>query len=217
MSATLRLLIVDDHPVVRSGLAALLHGQAGPDRSTPVTLDVVGNAADAAQALTLARQTAPDVVLADLRLGPGPDGVALTAQLRALPEPPAVVILTTYDHDTDIVRAVEAGAVGYLLKDSPVEDVVAAVVDAAGGKAVWSPTLTRRIVTGLRAPRARLSARETEVLQLVAEGLSNREIARSLFISEATVKTHLVHLNAKLHAGSRTEAVAQARRQGLLS
>ncbi len=213
-AATLRLLVVDDHPVVRSGLAALLDRQQAPSEAT--TLEVVGQAGDADEALALAADTVPDVVLADLRLGPGPDGAALTAALRRLPRPPAVVILTTYDHDSDIVRAVEAGAVGYLLKDAPVEAVVTAVVDAAAGRAVWSPSLTDRIVTGMRTPRARPSDRETEVLRLVAEGYSNREIARALFISEATVKTHLVHLNAKLGSASRTEAVAKARRQGLL-
>jgi DNA-binding NarL/FixJ family response regulator len=144
------------------------------------------------------------------------DGVATTAALRALPEPPAVLILTTFDHDAQIVRAVEAGAAGYLLKEVGVEVISRAIVDAAAGASVHTPGGDERLVAALRAPRVELTAREQEVLALVAEGLSNREIAVRLFVAEATVKTHIVHLLDKLGADSRTGAVSEARRRGLL-
>jgi DNA-binding NarL/FixJ family response regulator len=210
---SIRIVIVDDHPVVRSGLHALLDQR--PD------LDVVGQAGSGAEALDVVAATNPDVVLCDLRLGEGLDGVEVTRELRG-PRPesgapgPAVVILTTFDHDADIVRAVEAGAAGYLLKDASADDIAAAIAQAARGESVFSAALTRRVVDAMRTQRAELSPREREILALLAEGLSNREMARRVFLSEATVKTHLVHIYSKLQVEGRTAAVARARAAGLL-
>ncbi|MBK6885491.1 MAG: response regulator transcription factor [Tetrasphaera sp.] len=204
-----RVLVVDDHPVVRAGLRALL--------STSPEIDVVGEAGDAPSALAGVASHRPDVVLCDLRLGEGADGVAVTRAVRALgPDAPAVVILTTYDHDGDIVRAVEAGAAGYLLKDAAPDDIVAAIRRAADGETVLSARLTQRVVDTMRTRRAGLSEREIEVLGLVAVGRSNREIARELLVSEATVKTHLNHAFGKLGVDNRTAAVAAARSAGLI-
>lgn len=202
------VLLVDDHPVVRSGLRALLAGEP--------SLDVVGAAATAEEALQLVATRNPDVVLSDLRLGDGIDGVALTETLRRGGERPAVLILTTYDNDSDIVRAVMAGAAGYLLKDAEPEVIVQGIHDAAGGRLVLSPELERRVADRMADGVPQLSDRELEVLRLVAHGLANKEIARALFISEATVKTHLVHIFGKLHTDSRTSAVAAARAHGLI-
>lgn len=205
---TVRVMLVDDHPIVRTGIRAVLQTQAD--------VEVVAEASSGEEAITLTARTAPDVVLCDLRLGEGIDGIATTEALRALPNPPAVVMLTTYDRDADIVRAVEAGAAGYLLKDAPTERIVAALRAAASGGVVHDPELAERVAHVLRAPRVTLTAREHEVLQRLELGESNRDIARSLFISEATVKTHIVHIFAKLGADSRTEAVRIARDRGLL-
>jgi DNA-binding NarL/FixJ family response regulator len=202
------VLLVDDHPVVRSGLRALLAGEP--------TLDVVGAAATAEEALTLVATLDPDVVLSDLRLGYGIDGVTLTETLRRGGERPAVLILTTYDNDSDIVRAVMAGAAGYLLKDAEPEVIVQGIHDAAGGRLVLSPELEQRVAARMTHGVPQLSDRELDVLRLVAEGRANKEIARTLFISEATVKTHLVHIFGKLHTDSRTSAVAAARTHGLI-
>lgn len=197
------VLVVDDHPVVRAGLTALLSVQPG--------LRVVGEAADGTEAVRLAAELAPDVVLCDLRLGDGPDGVQVTRAVDT-----AVLILTTYDHDADLVRAVEAGAAGYLLKDADPADIVAAIQAAARGETVLGPHLTSRVVAAMRVRRADLSARELEVVGLVAHGLSNRDIARRLVVTEATVKTHLNHVFGKLGVDNRTAAVAAARGAGLL-
>lgn len=202
------VLLVDDHPVVRSGLRALLAGEP--------SLDVVGAAATAEEALQLVATLNPDVVLSDLRLGDGIDGVTLTKTLRRGGERPAVLILTTYDNDSDIVRAVMAGAAGYLLKDAEPEVIVQGIHDAAGGRLVLSPELERRVADRMTDGVPQLSDRELEVLTLVADGLANKEIARTLFISEATVKTHLVHIFGKLHTDSRTSAVAAGRAHGLV-
>ncbi|GMA21490.1 response regulator transcription factor [Arsenicicoccus piscis] len=205
---TVRVLIVDDHPVVRSGLVALLGAQ--PD------LEIVGESASGEEAVQLAAQTAPEVVLCDLRLGAGMDGVAVTRALAGLAASPAVVILTTYDHDVDIVRAVEAGAAGYLLKDAAPAEIAAAVTQAAAGETILSPDLTERVIHTMRNRTAGLSARELDVLRLVAQGLSNRDTAARLFVSEATVKSHLIHVFSKLGVDSRTAAVAAARAAGLI-
>ncbi|AQX15177.1 DNA-binding response regulator [Tessaracoccus lapidicaptus] len=204
----IRVLIVDDHPVVRSGLQALLEG--APD------LAVVGTAASGEEALRLTGQVDPDVVLCDLRLGPGLDGVGVTTALRAHTGGPAVLILTTYDNDSDITRAVLAGAAGYLLKDAQPAEIIAGIADAAAGRLVLSTELEGRVVERMTQGVPSLSARELDVLRLVAEGVTNRGIAKRLYISEGTVKTHLVHAFAKLGAESRTAAVAAARRHGLL-
>ncbi|AKT50510.1 response regulator [Arsenicicoccus sp. oral taxon 190] len=205
---SVRVVIVDDHPVVRAGLRALL--------STDHRVEVVGEAASGEEALVVVARRAPEVVLMDLRLGAGMDGVATTTALLGRPDPPRVLILTTYDTDADIVRAVEAGASGYLLKDAPSTSLVEAVEQAARGETVLAPRVAQLLMTRLRDPRPDLSAREVDVLRGVAEGLSNKAIARSLFISEATVKTHLVHCFDKLGVDSRTAAVAEARRRGVV-
>ncbi len=203
-----RLLIVDDHPVVRTGLRALFD-----DRTD---IQVVGEAASGEEAVALAAHAAPDVVLCDLRLGAGLDGVQTTARLRAADPAPAVVILTTFDRDVEIIDAIEAGAAGYLLKDVAPETIVTAVLDAAAGRLVLAPELAQRVVDTMRRPRLRFTDRERDVLTALDAGCSNREIAKSLFISEATVKTHLVHIFDKLGVDSRAKAVTVARERGLL-
>ena len=205
---SVRVVVVEDHPVTRVGIVALL-GQ--DDRIT-----VVGEAADGEGGLEVAAREDPDVVVTDLRLGDGLDGVGLTRALRSGRGAPAVLVLTTYDTDRDIVRAVEAGASGYLLKDAAPADIVGAVVRAAGGETVLAPALAQRVVARMSRPRPELSAREVEIVAAVAQGLGNREIARTLVISEATVKTHLVHVFTKLDVDSRTAAVARAREDGLI-
>jgi DNA-binding NarL/FixJ family response regulator len=207
---SVRLLLADDHPVVRAGLAGML--AAEPD------LEIVGEAADGAEACALARELRPDVVLMDLRM-PGVDGVSATAVISAeLPET-RVLVLTTYDTDADIVRAVEAGATGYLLKDTPRRQLADAVRAAARGETVLAPTAAATLLTRMRtpaAPQAVLTARETQVLALVGEGRTNADIGRELFISEATVKTHLIRVFTKLGVDDRTAAVTVAMRRGLL-
>lgn len=205
---SLRALIVDDHPIVRAGLRALFGAESG--------VEVVGEAANGEEAVTLARHLHPDVVLCDLRLGDGMDGVQTTSELRALDPAPAVVILTTFDRDAEILGAVEAGAAGYLLKDAPSAQIVAAIRGAAAGQLVFSPELTTRVVNVMRAPRVKLTEREREVLRLLDTGASNREIAKALFVTEATVKTHLVHVFDKLGVDSRARAVAVSRETGIL-
>ncbi|MCT1618894.1 response regulator [Janibacter hoylei] len=205
---SVRVIVVEDHPVTRVGIVALL-GQ--DDRIT-----VVGEAADGEGGLEVAAREDPDVVVTDLRLGDGLDGVGLTRALRSGRGAPEVLVLTTYDTDRDIVRAVEAGASGYLLKDAAPADIVEAVVRAAGGETVLAPALAQRVVARMSRPRPELSAREVEIVAAVARGLGNREIARTLVISEATVKTHLVHVFTKLDVDSRTAAVARAREEGLI-
>jgi DNA-binding NarL/FixJ family response regulator len=202
------LLIVDDHPIVRTGLRALFDDQ--PD------IAVVGEAASGDEALTLAMHLSPDVVLCDLRLGEGLGGVQTTSRLRAREPAPAVVILTTFDRDVEIIEAIEAGAAGYLLKDVAPATIVTAVRDAAAGRLILAPELARRVVDSMRRPRVRFTDRERDVLAALESGSSNREIAKTLFISEATVKTHLVHIFDKLGVDSRAKAVSAAREQGLL-
>lgn len=204
----LRVLIADDHPIVRAGVRALFAGQ--PD------IDVVGEAATGEEAVTLARHLAPDVVLCDLRMGEGMDGVAATAEMRALTPAPAVIILTTFDRDAEILGAIEAGASGYVLKDAPPDAIARAVREAAAGRLALTPELSERVVQVLRAPRVRLTDREHEVLRLLDTGASNPQIAKALFVTEATVKTHLAHIFAKLGVDSRSRAVAVARERGLL-
>ena len=204
----LRVLIVDDHPIVRAGLRALFGTESG--------VEVVGEAATGEEAVALARHLHPDVALCDVRLGDGMDGVQTTGQLRALDPAPAVVILTTFDRDAEILGAVEAGAAGFLLKDAPSEQIVAAIRGAAAGQLVFSPELTTRVVNVMRAPRVKLTERELDVLRLLDTGASNREIAKALFVTEATVKTHLVHVFDKLGVDSRARAVAVARETGIL-
>ncbi len=205
----IRIVIVDDHPVVRTGLAGMLANQP---RYT-----VVGEAADGHQALATIRATRPDVVLMDLRM-PLLDGADVIERLSAeLPEI-NVLVLTTYDTDADILRAIEAGATGYLLKDTPREELFRAIEAAAIGQSWLTPAIATRLVTRVRTPIGEpISQRETEVLRLVARGASNKEIAASLFISEATVKSHLIHIFRKLNVDDRTAAVTVALERGLLT
>jgi len=202
------VLLVDDHPVVRAGIRGMLDGE--PD------LAVVGEAGSGAEALTAVAALSPRVVLMDLRL-PGLDGATATSRILAAAPGTRVVVLTTYDTDRDILRAVEAGAAGYLLKDVSRADLLAAVRAAAGGETVLAPAVAGRLISRLRRPAGpALSPREIEVLRLVARGLSNGEIGQALFIGEATVKTHLLRAFAKLGVSDRTAAVTSALAAGLL-
>lgn len=194
--------------MTRMGVVALL----GQDER----IEVVGEAGAGEDALGVVAREHPDVVVTDLRLGDGLDGVGVTSAVRGTRPAPAVLVLTTYDTDRDIVRAVEAGAAGYLLKDADPARITDAVIRAAAGGTVLSPDLAQRVVARISRPEADLSPREVEILAAVARGLSNREIARALVISEATVKTHLVHVFTKLDVDSRTAAVARAREDGLI-
>ena len=204
----IRLLIVDDHPVVRDGLRGMLAGD--PD------LEVVGEASDGAEALRLVGPLRPDVILMDLRM-PGMGGAAAIRALAEQGYQARVLVLTTYDTDSDVVPALEAGATGYLLKDAPRGELVRAIRAAARGEAVLAPSVATRLVSQLRAPaQDALSERELEVLTLIAQGETNRGAAARLFISEATVKTHLLHIYAKLDVNDRAAAVAAGYERGLL-
>ena len=210
MSAQLiRLLIADDHPVVRDGLS----GMFAPDPG----FEVVGEACDGAEAVRLAAQLKPDVVLMDLRM-PVMDGVTAIEELAKRGVAARVLVLTTYDTDSYVLPAVEAGATGYLLKDAPSDELLRAVRAAAHGESVLAPTVAARLLSRVRSPgQEPLSQRELEVLELVAAGKGNREAAACLFITEATVKTHLLNIYAKLGVGDRAAAVAEAFNRGLLT
>ncbi|MER6196375.1 response regulator transcription factor [Streptomyces sp. NPDC001586] len=207
---TIRLLLADDHPVVRAGLRAVL--------DTEADFAVVAEAATAERAVELAGSEPVDVVLMDLQFGPGPGmhGSEATALITARPDSPRVLVLTTYDTDADILAAVEAGASGYLLKDAPPEELAAAVRTAAAGQSALAPAVALRLMDRMRTPAEALTKRELEVLQLVADGLSNQQISKKLFLSQATVKSHLVHIYAKLGVDSRTSAVAAAATRRLI-
>jgi DNA-binding NarL/FixJ family response regulator len=204
----LRILIVDDHPVVRAGLAGMLAAETD--------IEVVGEAGDGEEAVVVARRMRPDVVLMDLRM-PRVDGAEATARIVTADPNIKVLILTTYDTDSDIIRAVEAGATGYLLKDTPRVELASAVRAAARGETVLAPPVAARLVSHLRNPgQEQLTPREAEVLAEVARGLSNAEVGRELFIGEATVKTHLLRIFAKLGVDDRTAAVTLAYERGIL-
>ncbi|WP_269857343.1 response regulator [Streptomyces sp. RPT161] len=206
--APVRLLIADDHPVVRDGLRGMFAGDPG--------FEVVAEAADGAEAVALAERLGPDVVLMDLRM-PRLDGVSAIRAMAERRVPARVLVLTTYDTDSDVLPAVKAGATGYLLKDTARDELVRAVRAAARGESVLSPAVASRVLGQVRTPeREPLSPREIEVLGLVAAGSTNRESAARLFISEATVKTHLLHIYAKLGVKDRAAAVAVAYAKGLL-
>ncbi|WP_206791950.1 response regulator transcription factor [Amycolatopsis sp. MtRt-6] len=203
------LLIVDDHPVVRDGL----RGMFGADPR----FEVVGEAGDGAEAVSAAERLRPDVILMDLRM-PGTDGVAAIKELAKRGVPARVLVLTTYDTDSHVLPAIEAGATGYLLKEAPRAELVRAVEAAAHGQAVLSPAIATRLLGQVRKPaQAPLSQRELEVLELIAQGSTNREAAKRLFISETTVKTHLLHVYAKLGVNDRAAAVAAAFSRGYLA
>jgi DNA-binding NarL/FixJ family response regulator len=209
MTDPIRLLIVDDHPVVRDGLRGMFTGTS--------EVDVVGEAADGAEAVTLAEALRPDVILMDLRM-PGVDGVTAIGRLSERGLDTRVLVLTTYDTEADVVPAIEAGATGYLLKDAPRDELFRAVRAAARGESVLAPSVAAKLIGQVRAPaRESLSQRELEVLGLIARGSTNREAAAHLFISEATVKTHLLHIYGKLGVRDRASAVAAAYERGLLT
>jgi DNA-binding NarL/FixJ family response regulator len=205
------LLIVDDHPVVRDGLRGMFESAPG--------FRVLGEASNGVEAVERAAHLDPDVILMDLRM-PGGAGVDAIRELTRRSARAKVLVLTTYDTDSDTLPAIEAGATGYLLKDAPRDELFTAVRAAAEGRTVLSPAVASRLVSAVRSPQSPgnepLSAREREVLALVAKGTSNREIARELFISEATVKTHLTHLYGKLGVKDRAAAVAVAYDRGIL-
>jgi DNA-binding NarL/FixJ family response regulator len=203
------LLIVDDHPVVRDGLRGMF--------SADPRFEVLGEAGDGAEAIAAAERLRPDVILMDLRM-PKTDGVTAIKELAKRGVPARVLVLTTYDTDSDVLPAIEAGATGYLLKDAPREELFRAVEAAAQGQAALSPAVATRLMGQIRQPASEpLSQRELEVLELIAQGSTNREAARQLFISEATVKTHLLHLYAKLGVNDRAAAVATAFSRGYLT
>lgn len=207
----IRVLVVDDHPVVRAGMVAMLSEAEG--------LDVVGEAADGAQCLAQVAALEPHVVLMDLRM-PVLDGAQATARLAESAHDVQVLVLTTYDTDADIVRAVEAGARGYLLKDADPRDLADAIRAAARGETVLAPAVAAKLADRMRAPRpgaaVDLTTRERQVLERVARGLTNAQIGRELFIGEATVKTYLLRTFSKLQVSDRTAAVTTAYRLGLL-
>ena len=204
----IRLLIVDDHPVVRGGLRGIFAGDG--------TFEVVGEAANGAEAVARAVELRADVVLMDLRM-PEMGGVEAIRRLRATAPSAHVLVLTTYDTDDDVLPAIEAGATGYLLKDAPREDLVRAVRAAARGESALSHAIAGRVLARVRGPaREGLSQRELEVLRLVANGVPTREVAARLFVSEATVKTHLLHIYDKLGVRDRAAAVGEAYRRRLL-
>lgn len=203
------LLIVDDHPVVRDGLRGMF--TADP------RFEVLGEAGDGAEAIAAAEKLRPDVILMDLRM-PRTDGVTAIKELAKRGVPSRVLVLTTYDTDSDVLPAIEAGATGYLLKDAPRDELFRAVEAAARGQAVLSPAVATRLMGQMRQPASEpLSQRELEVLSLIARGSTNREAAKQLFISEATVKTHLLHVYAKLGVNDRAAAVATAFSRGYLT
>ena len=208
MSRALRLLISDDHPVVRVGLIGMLSAEPG--------FEVVGEAADGAEAVSLSSRLEPDVVLMDLRM-PGVDGVEATAKIKAERPETGVLILTTYESDADILRAIEAGATGYLLKDAPREDLFRAIRSVAEGDSTLAPAIAARLMQRVRVPPEKLlSAREIEVLELVARGTSNKDVATTLWISETTVKSHMLHIFGKLEVTDRTAAVTAAIKRGII-
>jgi DNA-binding NarL/FixJ family response regulator len=205
----IRILIVDDHPVVREGLAGMLAGQSD--------FEVVALAANGAEGVALYEQHTPDVVLMDLRM-PVLDGVGAIEQIRAKRPSAHILVLTTYDSDADIVRAIEAGATGYLLKDAPRDELFRSIRASARGESALSAAVASRLMSRMRAPaEENLSTREIEVLQLVARGTSNKEIGKQLHISTATVKTHLIHIFDKLGVKDRTSAVTVALERRILT
>jgi DNA-binding NarL/FixJ family response regulator len=204
----IRILLADDHPVVRAGVRAMLASDS--------ELDIVGEATAPGEAVAMAAELRPDIVLMDLQFGTVQTGADATRLIRALNDPPPVLVLTNYDTDSDILSAVEAGASGYLLKDSPPDELIAAIRAAAAGETALAPAIAGRLLARMRSPQPSLSRREIEVLRLVAEGSTNGDIARRLHISDATVKSHLVHIYPKLGVPSRTAAVAAARESGIL-
>lgn len=206
---SVRVLVVDDHPMMRAGLTALF--------DTDLSIEVVAAVGTTTEALAEVSRERPDVVLMDLQFNRQFDGARATREIRAMPDPPAVLILTNFDTDADIIEAIEAGAAGYLLKDAAPEDITSAIRAAAAGETALAPSVATRLFARMQQPHSALSARELEVLSLVASGHSNTDIARQLHLSETTVKSHLAHIYPKLGVNSRTAAVAEARKRGMIS
>ena len=205
---SVRVLISDDHPVVRAGLRGMLSGE--PD------FEVVGEAQNGKEAVALTGDLRPDVVLMDLRM-PEMDGVTAIGRIKEEHPEVQMLVLTTYESDADIIRAVEVGATGFLLKDAPREELFAAIRAAAEGKSPLSPAVAARMMRRMRGPAEEaLSAREIEVLELVARGTSNKEIAKQLWVSETTVKSHMLHIFDKLGVTDRTAAVTAALKRGII-
>ena len=211
---SIRIMMVDDHPVVRTGLRALL--EADDDIEVVAEVGTGDQALRRLDQLAATEPGAPDLVLMDLNLGEGIDGIETTRTLRARHPGVQVLAVTTFDAEADIVGALEAGATGYVLKDSPTEALLAAVREAAAGRSVLSPEVQQRLVARMTDPAGALSPREAEILEALATGATNREVARALFISESTVKTHLVHLYDKLGVDSSTAALRVARERRLI-
>ena len=212
MTEPIRIVVADDHPIVRAGIVGLLETAEG--------IEVVGEAADGAEAVALAEAERPDLVLMDLRM-PGVDGASATASIVAAATGTRVLVLTTYETDDHILAVIEAGASGYLLKAAPQAEILAGIRAVAAGETVLAPSIAAKLVSRVRADAAServpsLSPREREVLALVADGRSNPEIARTLYLGEATVKTHLLHVFEKLGVNDRTRAVTRAMELGLL-
>jgi DNA-binding NarL/FixJ family response regulator len=208
VTTTIRVFLVDDHLVVRAGLRALLNTQ--PD------VEVVGEASSGEEAATAIPSASPDLVMMDLDMGTGMHGAEAIKRLRSDGVDVPVLVFTTYDTDADVVRAADAGAIGYLLKDSTPDEIFGAVRGAVAGRSVLSPAVASRLVQQMQRPQEALTARESELLSLLAEGMTNRELGKALFISEATVKTHLGHIYAKLGVDNRSAAVSVAlRRDGI--
>jgi DNA-binding NarL/FixJ family response regulator len=203
----IRVLVADDHPIVRSGIVALL--ESADDMA------VVGTASTGLEAVELAVELGPDIVLMDLRM-PGIDGDEATSRILSQNGDIRVVVLTTYETDASILTAIEAGASGYLLKAAPQEEILAGIRSVARGEVALAPSIAAMLVNRVKQPAVSLSAREKEVLALVSQGLSNPAIAKQLFLSEATVKTHLLHAFEKLEVSDRTRAVTKAMELGLL-
>jgi DNA-binding NarL/FixJ family response regulator len=204
----IRLLIVDDHMVVRAGLRDILSSQ--PD------FEVIGEATNGVEAVALADRLKPDIVLTDLAM-PQMDGVTAIGRIKAEHQDIQILVLTTYDSDSDVLPAIEAGAIGYLLKDAPREELYGAIRAAAQGKPLLTSAVAARLMERMRSPTVEaLSTREIEVLKLVARGANNREIADQLYITQATVKSHLIHIFGKLNVSDRTAAVTKAMEQGIL-
>ncbi|GAA1863106.1 response regulator [Brevibacterium marinum] len=205
---SIRVILVDDHPVVRAGLRSVI--------DAPEHIAVVGEAGSGEEALSLVDELAPDVVLCDLRLGEGIDGIEVTKRLNARPSKPAVLILTTFDNDSEIVAALNAGAAGYLLKDINPEDISTAIEKASRGETYLPTEISSKVVAAMRNPGPKLTRRERDVIKLLATGASNAQIAQELFVTEATVKSHLVNVFTKLGVDSRSRAIRVAEDQGLV-
>jgi DNA-binding NarL/FixJ family response regulator len=219
-SEPIRVLIADDQQLLRAGFRVILQSEPG--------IEVVGEAEDGVEAVAQARRLRPDVVLMDIRM-PKLDGLSATEHLTKLPDGPRVVVLTTFDQNEYVVRALRAGAYGFLLKDAPASRLVAAVRAAAGGDALIEPSITRRLVeqfaatmapaepAGIPAAVAGLTERELEVLRLIARGLSNAEIAGEIMVAETTVKTHVARILTKLRIRDRVQAVVLAYESGFVT